>query len=85
MNVAELTPELNALVSVVRMLPPELVRQVADFAEFLGKKHLALPIDESDEWTEEDQREIALAALRRFDAEHPDENWGTDYTIPEKK
>jgi hypothetical protein len=35
----DLTPELNALMSVVRFLPPDLVRQIADFAEFLGEKH----------------------------------------------
>ena len=36
----DLTPELTALVSVARFLPPELVRQIADFAEFLSAKHM---------------------------------------------
>jgi hypothetical protein len=45
----------------------------------------ALPIDESDDWSEEDMRDATLASLRRFEAEYPDENWGTDYTTPESK
>ena len=80
---AALTPELNALMGAARSLPPELVRQVTDFAEFLGKKHAAPPaVDESDDWSKEDLREFALAAMRRFEAEHPDDDWGTDYNAP---
>ena len=81
MTTAALTPELTALVGAARGLPPELVRQVTDFAEFLGKKHAAPPaVDESDEWSEEDTRDFARAAMRRFEAEHPDDDWGTDDT-----
>ena len=73
MNATELTPELTTLVGVARRLPPELVRQVAEFAEFLGKKHAALPVDESDAWTEEDMRDLSAACMREFDRRHPDE------------
>jgi hypothetical protein len=62
MNATALTPELDALVSVARTLPPELVRQVADFAEFLGRKRAAPPVDVSDEWSEEDLRDFARAS-----------------------
>jgi hypothetical protein len=45
----------------------------------------ALPIDESSEWSDEDMRDFAIASLRDFEAAHPDEYWGTDYTTPESK
>ena len=79
MNAATLTPEIDALVSAARALPPALVRQVAEFAEFLGKKHA---VDKSDEWSDDLRREFTLAAIRRFEAEHPEDDWGTDYTTP---
>jgi hypothetical protein len=41
-------------------------------------------IDESMEWSEDDLRDASLASLRRFDAEHPDEEWG-DLLGPEQK
>jgi len=81
-NATELTPELTALVNTARVLPPELVRQVADFAEFLRAKRAALPIDESDEWSEEDLRDWRLHSLRYFESMHPNEDWGTDYGNP---
>jgi hypothetical protein len=34
-----LTPELSALVAAARFLPPVRVRQVTDYAEFLGRKY----------------------------------------------
>jgi hypothetical protein len=40
-SVSEPTPELDALMTAARALPRELVRQVADFAEFLGAKYAA--------------------------------------------
>src|SRR4051812_44158874 len=89
MNAADLTPELTELLNTARTLSPELVRQVADYAAFLGRKHGAKPevgrygpVDESDEWTEEDLRNVTLASLRRFEAEHPNEDWDTDYSPP---
>jgi len=48
--VTDLTPELDALVGVARTLSRDSVRQVTDFAEFLGVKyHTAATINISDE------------------------------------
>lgn len=80
MNATALTPELSTLINAARVLPPELIRQVAEFAQFLGTKHATATVDSSDEWSEGDMREVTLAAMRRFEAEHPDDDWGTDYT-----
>lgn len=89
MNATELTPELTDLLTAARGLPAQLVRQVAEFAEFLGHKHASKPepgdpgsADASEDWTQEELRELTVASLRRFEAEHPDEVWGTDYTRP---
>jgi hypothetical protein len=71
--------EIETLTRVVAGLPPDAIRQVIDFALFLQARHAA-PVDYSDEWTDEDLRDATLASLRRFEAEHPDEDWGTDYT-----
>ena len=72
MNATELTPELSALVTAARSLPPELVRRVTNYVEDLAKR-AALPVDESDEWTEEDMRDLAAACAREFDRRHPDD------------
>lgn len=82
MNTTEMTPELTALVTAARPLPPDLIRQVTEFAASLGKQHSANSRDESDEWTEEDMRDATIASLRRFEAEHPGDDWGTDYANP---
>ena len=74
-----MSQEIETLNRVVAGLRPEVVRQVIDFALFLRTRQEA-PVDYSDEWTEEDLREMTLASLRQFEAEHPDEDWGTDYT-----
>ena len=37
---SDLTPDLNTLVNAARALAPEHVRQLADFAEFLGAKYV---------------------------------------------
>ena len=80
MNVAELTPELSNLVNAARLLPSELVRQVTDFAEFLGKRGSGLPLEVSDEWSEDDLHHATLESLRRFEAEHPNDDWGMGET-----
>lgn len=66
MNQTELTPELDALVNAARRLPRELVVRVTEFAESLGKRH-AGPVDESDEWSEEDLRDWTAASAREAD------------------
>ena len=67
MSTATLSPELDALVNVARALPPELVRQVADFAEFLGKKHAAPPVNESDAWSDDDLRDWTRTSAEAAD------------------
>lgn len=71
MNANALTPELGALVSIARALPPELVRQVTDFAEFLAQKRAAPPTDVSDEWSEEDLRDWTRHVQSRIDEMPP--------------
>ena len=84
MNATELTPELATLLNSARTLSSDLVREVTDFAEFLGRKHTStnggMPIDEYDDWTEEDLRNHRIASMRRFEEEHGEENWGVDYS-----
>ncbi len=69
-ELTELTAELNA---VVAGLPPERVRQVLNFARILT--HSPTGEIEMGELTAEDKRAIAQSALRRFDEEHPGEDW----------
>ena len=78
MTTTELTPELTGLLDAARKLPPELVRQVTDFAAFLRSRQNGA-VDYSDAWSEQDQRDIGIAALRRFESEHANDEWGEDY------
>ena len=60
MSMSELTPELNSLVTAARGLSPEHVRQVTDFAEFLGAKY-AVPVASNAEMeTVSDDDEVDL-------------------------
>ena len=80
MTSVEPATAMDALLQTVRMLPPELIREVADFAEFLGRKRLeSLGPSVDDELTEEDLRNHRIASMRRFEEEHGDENWGVEY------
>ena len=58
-TMSDLTPELNALLTAARVLPPEHVRQVTDFAEFLGEKY-AVPVA-TDMETVSDEDEVDLS------------------------
>ncbi len=80
MTVVEPATAMDALLRTVSVLPAELIREVADFAEFLGRKRLipAVPVEYED-WTEEDLRQLTIASLKRFEEEHGEENWGVDY------
>jgi hypothetical protein len=75
----ELTPELTELLNRDRPLPPELVRQVTDFAHFLSSKRGAKPdmgaygpVDYSEEWTEEDLRDFSRHSRDRLLQIDPD-------------
>jgi hypothetical protein len=65
---------LDELQRVVGGLPPDLAREVLDFARFLEQKRTQAA--EYGEWTEEEMQEASAESLRRFDAEHPDDDWG---------
>ncbi len=56
------------ILDVLKTLPSEKVDELRDFAIFLreryGKNEI---VDESDEWTEEDLRDITIASLRYAD------------------
>jgi hypothetical protein len=41
-----------------------------------------MPPNFSWEWTDEDMRDFAIASLRHFESQHPDEDWGEDFTSP---
>jgi hypothetical protein len=57
-------------------LPLAQVAQVRELVQELMEKHgYDRPTDDSDEWTEEDMREATIASMRRFDEEHPGEDW----------
>ena len=80
MTAVETATAMDALLRTVRMLPAELIREVADFAEFLNRKHLAsMSPSVEDELTEEDLRNHRIASMRRFEEEHGEENWGVEY------
>lgn len=53
------------ILEVIKSLPAEKVDEVKDFAVFLreryGKNEV---VDESDEWTDEDMRDFAIASFR---------------------
>jgi len=56
------------ILDVLKTLPSEKVDELRDFAIFLreryGKNEI---VDESDEWTDEDLRDITIASLRYAD------------------
>ena len=60
----DLTPELNALVSVARFLPPELVRQIADFAEFLSEKHAKTEASKNGSVVDEDTVDLGGSVFK---------------------
>lgn len=69
-ELAELTAELN---TVVAALPPELQRRVVNYARML--KLSPTGNIELGDLTADDKLAIAHAAFRRFDEEHPGEDW----------
>ncbi|MBO0700630.1 MAG: hypothetical protein J2P46_19695 [Zavarzinella sp.] len=65
-----MAPEVDELSRVVNSFPPEMAREVLDFALFLQKRY-AQTIDESTEWTDEDLREWSESAARSLDEFEP--------------
>src|SRR4051812_24432574 len=63
-----LSPQHQELVNLVQELSPEQVLRVLNFAQTVKTQP---PIDYSDEWTEEDLRELSNEVLRRLDEVDP--------------
>ncbi len=56
------------ILEVLKNLPSEKIDEVKDFAVFLRERYgKAEIVDESDEWTEEDLRDVTIASLRYAD------------------
>lgn len=54
---------------VLKSLPSEQVTEVRDFALFLRERYGKIKvIDKSNEWTEEDLRDVTIASLRYADS-----------------
>ena len=64
---------LDELQQVVGGLPPDLAREVLDFARFLEQKRTQAA--EYGDWTEEEMREASAESLRKFEAENGPEDW----------
>ena len=50
------------VVRELSMLPPDQVAEVYDFVLFLKNRRTA-PLEESDEWSDEDQRDVTQASV----------------------
>ena len=62
------------ILDVIKSLPAEKVDEVKDFAIFLRERYgKAENIDESDEWTDEDLKDLALASFRYFEETEQEE------------
>ncbi|MBI1915702.1 MAG: hypothetical protein HYS12_13365 [Planctomycetes bacterium] len=62
---------------------PQKLREVRDYVLFLRQRYgEEYPADESDEWTEEDERDFTLASLRRLEEEDP---WPDEDSYPEEE
>ena len=56
------------ILEVIKSLPAEKIDEVKDFAIFLRERYGKTEnIDESDEWTDEDLKDFALASFRYFE------------------
>jgi hypothetical protein len=64
--------EIAEISLVLWYLPLEKVEEIKKLVLELKKQHgFDEPIDDSDEWTEEDKREFADEVFRRLDKEDP--------------
>ena len=68
------TVEAVEIIQALRDLPADRVREVRDFALFLKQQsRSALPVNESDEWTDEDIRDFLVASVEYADRTLPSE------------
>ncbi len=62
------TLEILEVTNAMKSLPAEKVTEVKDFVMFLQEKYSKQEIvDESDEWTDEDLNDFALASFSYFE------------------
>lgn len=59
----------EALIKVVRMLPPEEARKVLVWAQQLADLGDGRRVEWSDSWSDDDRREATVASLERFEQE----------------
>ena len=71
-----MTAELTELNAVVAEFPPDMVRQVIQYARGLSQPYWERP-GYSDVWTEEDLRDFTAASMKYLDQQYPeDEGYG---------
>ena len=64
-EIAEISPALW-------YLPLERVEEVRELVQTLKQKYgYEGPVDDSDEWTEEDERDFTAASMKRLDEQDP--------------
>lgn len=62
------------ILEVIKSLPAEKVAEVKDFAIFLRERYGKTDIvDESDEWTDEDLKDFAIASFNYFEETEQEE------------
>ena len=73
-----MTAELTELNAVVAEFPTDVLKKVIDYARQLTPSP-DVPYWErpgfSDEWTDEDLRDAAIASMKNFEEQHPGEDW----------
>jgi len=71
--------QATEIIQALRQLPAERVREVRDFALFLKERSArGQPVNESDEWTEEDIRDFLKGSIEYADEAAPWESDGGD-------
>ena len=64
--------EIEEITAILWYIPLEKLQEVRTLVESLKERFgYPEPTDDSDEWTEEDERDFTLASLRRLEAEDP--------------
>jgi len=56
------------ILETIRSLPPDKIDEVNDFANFLLERYRKVEtVDESDDWSDEDLRDVTNASMNYFD------------------
>lgn len=65
-NASVMSTPSTSILDALSVLPTEKAQEVLDFALFL-KDRYAKGSDDIDDWSDEDMRDVALSAFRRFE------------------